>query len=447
MLKTHIKSLYISFLLFSLLNFSSLGSAIAAVISPSAMEVDFKYTATYLSNTSPEELQSQDALASDAEFHAKHLFGILQSAELTAKYGIDFDLISGLGSPRMPLEITIKNTAPVGERLEITYNVKGRMLVHKKAGKKWLKDTKVTLPLLYDLPSVYDQAQYSEKWRNCTDEHYWTEVDFWYFYDPFREDCTALSKTPLAKKVDISVEPVITNEEWLSSRNMPLDEIRGDNGNGDLFTIYVIHGFAESFKDPKDDNRVLFKKLQKELEKLGFETKVDRESSDRVLQTYTKKIGSMNVRIRHLLAETGFDGERKTFATFWKEAVEEGDVILYGGHSGSGGNLSLDNLNWVLSKSDGSEINFNNEKRQIIFLDSCSSYAYYLEPYRTEKARARITMITYGLPSYFANAGTVLSVLLNTVLDPSSNPKWIDLLTEMEEALDGASSLINAGPM
>ena len=408
---------------------------LAQVISPSATEVTVSYTASFLAtDTSVIALNSMAKLTAAAEDHASHLFGILHSPTMVRKYGLNPNKIEGLGGPRMPHDISRIKTRSVktneGEQTEITYSLRGKMLIHNAAAKTWLRDGSVTLPLPYDLKNLYD--------KDCTDEHYDSLGDYWYFYDPFRQGCTRLSEEPIAKNVAIRVSPSTNKVVELNPR---FDLLRGDNGNGSLFSIYTINGFSESATARGDDGRQNYKELITSLKDRGFSERIADSHNDRTLRIFEKVVSeSLTVQVKALLVETSIASRGITFAKFFKEAVESADVILYSGHSGLGGNLDIPSL-----ETKAGKYKFNPKKRQLFFFDSCSSYSYYLDSFRSEKTKSKIDVITYGLSSYFATSNDVHNTLLDILMDPNQNPDWDEILSDMEKPLDGASYLLNDG--
>lgn len=409
-----------------------LGAASSAqVLGPSVQEVKYSYTAEFV--TDDTESEAED-LAFD---HAQYMFGVLASRALIAKYGIDSDLVGGIGSPRDEKSIRIlKFEATEDDRTFVQYKVSGKILLHKKVAKKALSSGYINIPLPADMDTIYN--------KKCTDEHYQDFGDYWYFWDPMTErGCQYLSRAPYSNTVELA----ITEGQVVKADATPrLDLLRGDNGNGSKLSIYVVNGFAESPKDPRDDGRTNFKELTEYFEKNGYEVTIERKTQTRPLYVYSKTITLSNgkevdVEVRHLLVETGIESRSKTFAKFFKEAVETADVIIYGGHSGLGGNLDIPSL-----EEKAGAFKFNNKKRQIFYFDSCSSYSYYLTQFSAEKTKAKIDVLTNGLSSYFETSQSVLEGFLNNVLsETKEDVSWMQIMKDMEEPLEGGSFLLNVG--
>ena len=135
------------------------------------------------------------------------------------------------------------------------------------------------------------------------------------------------------------------------------------------------------------------------------------------------------VRVRHLLVDTAIDSRSKAFAKFFKESVEISDAVIYSGHSGLGGNLDIPSL-----EEKAGEFNFDPKKRQLFYFNSCSSYSYYLEPFRSEKTKSKIDILSNALAAYMDDESAETTALLRILLDESRSPDWMEVLLEMEAA-------------
>lgn len=402
----------------------------AQVIAPSAEEVVFQYQTEFVTS----DLQTE-ALPL-AQYHASHMFGIFHSPSLVARFSINPHYLEGIGVPRSDNQIQVLSRKKVSnDKVLIQYRNKGRLLLQKKVAANLLQKGELVIPLPYQLDEIYNEK--------CTDAHYTTLGDYWYFYDPYRKGCEYLSKEPYAKltKAVIKASPVRKMEQ--SPR---LDLLRGANDNGNDFLVYVIHGFEESATNKRDEGRKNFKEFETYMQQRGFERKIISQSQRNPQALHTKQIQLksgyvMNVKVYHLLVETSIDSRSTVFAKFFKQAVAVADVIVYGGHSGLGANLDIPSL-----EQKAGAFEFNPKKRQIFFFDSCASYSYYLQSFAAEKTRAKIDIISYGLSSLFQTSQSVLAnfmdILFNTQIEVV---KWIDILNLMEKPLNGSTYLLNVG--
>lgn len=402
--------------------------SLAAVISPSAVEVIFSYQASFQS--------TQERTALDlANTHAQHLFGYLQSPALVKSFGISRNT-PGIGAPRLPMTYEIlSNKKRAGVR-NVTYKVASQMLLHADAAQALLQNRSWTITLPTDLDSFYS--------AECTDVHYSGVSDFWYFYDPFRPGCEFLQESPQATQVEIRFRRTKAPAEDISAQ---FDRLRSDNGNGELFQITTVNGYADGYQDQADEGRQSFEEINEWLRLLGFEEAILSSHKNRPIHQFTKQVKKadgdlIEIRVTRLLAETASTSTNVTFAKFFKAALETADVIIYAGHSGLGGNLDLDNL-----QQKAGAFEFDQEKKQLFFFDGCSTYSYYLSMFEQEKTKGQIDIMTNGLTSYFAQQSPIQKALFRHLFKVNTDPTWSEVLQDMEKPLRGASYLINVGSL
>ncbi len=402
----------------------------AQIISPNGTEVNFSYTASFEIPTTARENTDEKRM----KLHASYMFGIFQSPTFIRQLGLDPELSAGIGAPRAQTQFTILSSEQVSDKIKISYTAASKMILHKDVARAILKIGYLDLPLPVDPYAIYDVT--------CTDEHYTLFSDFWYFYDPFRSGCERLSQPPMAVNTRLTITPVVVKKMDLTPK---LPYLRGDNDNGDLFSIYVIHGYAEK-NVAGDEGRMSFKELNQHLLDNGFTETREHQSKVIPMYIYRKEIRLDNgkkikVQLKHLLVETSINSRSKTFALFFKEAVAKADVIYYGGHSGLGGSLDIPSL-----EEKAGPFKFNPKKKQIFFFESCASYSYYLEHFGNEKTKAKIDIITNGLASYFHTSHAVLTTFLWHMLSENSKDvTWSKILGDMESALEGSTYLTSVG--
>ena len=412
-----------------LLIFFTALSSHAAIFSPQGVEVKFSYTTSFQTSeidSDPIELAGR---------HMQHLFGFLHSPALVEGYKINSET-PGIGAPRLPVILQITQDQKKSGARKITYKTSGTLLLHKKVAAEILPVGAWEITMPANLDKFYDE--------NCTDEHYNSIDDFWYFYDPFLEDCEYLAEAPLANKVVVKVAAM---KNIAADASAAFDEIRADNGNGELLQITTINGFSEDSKNPADDGRLSFEEVNIWLRKSGFtETVVASYANRPVLQfekNLKKKDGSVvAVRITRLLAETAIAKKNVTFAKFFKAAIKDADVIIYAGHSGLGGNLDIPSL-----EDKVGTLEFIPGKRQLIFLDGCSTYSYYLSMFADRAPKNQLSILTNGLVSYFTYEPFTHIALMKRLFKVNENPTWSEVLADMEKTLGGMSYLLSVGSL
>ncbi len=444
--------------------------ALSNVISSSGVEVKYEYNATFRTLWT-KDLKDSLTAKELAEFHTAHLFGFFHSRNYTKPFLKSYYLNEGFAGNKHTEITSAESYAVPGDKyLWVKYSAQGQMIVNRHVVKKWLGDKKsgkVKFPLLSDMPSIYkdfveSEEEYvyaDEKLIKCTDEHYSSALDFSYFYDPFL--CRYLSRTPIAKDTTFHIH-VIESQD----KKIPFSEILSDNQNGKLTTAYFIFGFdkapgkGSSVKEiQKDSSWKLYASVDEKLtQKYGFKkvTELDalrkwlgedfknikleqpatlvHNDQRRYFSTFVRhdKNHTWVVRSGLFDSSNSFESSTVTFPKFWKEAWENGDFIYYGGHSGDGVSVNLENILNKLSKKQIESIQFNKTKTQIAFFDACSSYHHYLDIY-TEQKTSNLFVMNYGLVSLFETADATMNMILKSIIVKQAEEKnWFVFLNEIE---------------
>lgn len=400
----------------------------AVVLSASSMEIKFNYTAEFQTRENGEGIGLIDT-------HAQHLFGLFQSPGLVEQYRLHAET-GGVAAPKLPIAFQIVSDRRKGGVRTIQYRASGLLLVNKKAARRVLAAGEWAITMPFDLDAFFDEK--------CTDEHYNTLGDFWYFYDPYRQGCSHLREAPLAKDVILKVKEAPQADADASAS---FADLRGDNGNGELFEIVTINGFSEDATNRRDEGRVSFGARNKWLRAQGFQETQIARYDNRPVYRYEKTVTTREgrdvlIRFTRLLAETSVTSKNVTFAKFFKTAVEGADVVIYAGHSGLGGNLDIAALEEKAGKFE-----FNAGKKQLFFFDGCSTYSYFLSVFEERKTKGKIDIMTNGLSSYFHTEGPTHDALYRSLLDPNADPKWSKVLKDMEDELGGSTYMLNVGPI
>lgn len=392
-MKTFIYSLLLVLPLFTNTYAADVDDHKTTTLSASSDEISYTYDVSFrtLIKGSANTLDRVDIIA-EGTWHASHLFGLFQSSDYVVRFGIPQDLVEGFAGTKDPTVTDgIAFNKKGDENIWVTYRAESRMLVMKPIVKTWLGDAiqgTIQLPMLIDMPKLYVSEdrdaieEYADSnFLRCTDEHYQSPSDFSYFYNPYR--CPELATTPIGEMVNLHLHKRSSAD--VADTKVPIADLRSDNGNGKLVTLYFINGFYENpsrgdgpkvihrddgwklyagldkvltakkgkFQFTKMPPKVAAAKFKKEMEKVGPEglalyqkireigNPIDEtdDNNRTYFSTYVKKVGDLTYVIRMNLAntenaETG--KPLKTFPKFWKEAWENGDFVYYGGHSGDG---------------------------------------------------------------------------------------------------------------
>lgn len=354
----------------------------------------------------------QDNILAKLDMQVQHLMGTFQSESFQEDFGYP-------GVIGETYEIEFKEVKVLNSKTKlIKYAFKGKVVFHTSAFKAPTINVPIKLPLAYD--KIYDLGLEGDE-NVCTDEHYNSEDDFWYFWDPDMEGCplkddkvNVLRITGKLKRLD---NTELTYPEY--------DKLYADNGNGETLETGVFLGYIEDIDDlttvnTKDDAYIAMKEIEADLKLQDFELKEKkdhfREYLDgrvvkginfyRVYEKAVKTATGKNIisRVKILLSDTSVTSADETFHRHFAEGLADNDILVYDGHSGLGANLSLDNLPTVPFKA---------KKYQIYYFNGCSSYPYYNGMFFDAKGGTKnLDILTSGLPTFTTTAGDNMKAFL-----------------------------------
>lgn len=400
----------------------------AKVLSPTATELNVKFTAEFIT-------QSQDMAESLIQSHYQHVFGYFHSKSILREFQINAKKNEGIGAPAIALnllKVQDRQSKDYSGYRHIKYTAQGEFLFLNSVAEQLQAQKKWNITLPFDLDAFYKES--------CTDSYYSSFGDFWYYYDPFRRGCDFLRESPMAETVELQFA---SSQSVSRGAMIDLPKLWGDNGNGELFEIVTINGFATEYKDQNDDGRWAFEEMNQHFRDLGFSEKQVARYENRPVVQFDKiylnhENQTVHVRVTRLLAETSISKKNVTFAKFFKKAVEKADVLIYAGHSGLGGNLNPAEL----EKKSGPLV-FNKNKKQIFFFDGCATYSYYLKSFANKTSG--LSILTNGLSSLFETEAFVHQQFLNFVLDFKQDYSWMQLMESMDAVLNGSTYMLNVG--
>lgn len=356
------------------------------------------------------------------DYQLQHLLGAFTSESFMEKTNGATATISN------DYQITLTSLKPsnTGQNLIIlTYNFSGKVLVHRdffgEGGQAKTGKLPITLPLnpltIYQLgvrqikvpvDEHHPNGERELAWFNlCTDVHYNSDGDFFYFWDPdrinrsgrewrypncpLREDnVNVLRLTGSIKRLPNSYQKYFEYDRLYSKKKLKIS----------LFLGYLSD--VEDFETPNMDDYIWdgLKEIDKRIKAEGFTVtgRYDHYAFDEGtlieggINTYIKylktgitrdivrageKNPTMDVEIEILLSDTSIGSEDGAFHHFYRHALKNSDIIIYDGHSGLGANLDLDSIDAKLA---------NSSKYQIVYLNGCSGYPYFKDMYFDAKA-------------------------------------------------------------
>jgi hypothetical protein len=338
----------------------------------------------------------------------RHLMGILQAESFVN----DFGYPGVLGENHL-FKMT-KITEIENQLYEVEYAYKSKMVLHKDA----FKNKKIrTLPLILPLnpTSIYANSMDGD-YNPCTDEHYQSEGDFWYFWDPSKEGCDLINRPDLLVKVKANAELIpntrVSYPEY--------DKLYGASKDFKTLEIAVLYGLIRDDNirpdriNRRDEGYTALRYSEKVLLEKGFKLVEKTNQGTNLWRVYELPFGAKNeskikTRVKFYLGDTGIDSEDPTFHGRLVSAFESADILVYDGHSGLGGNLDLESLPMI---------NFDKKKYQIYFFNGCSSYPYFNGTFFEAKGGTKyLDVVTSGLPTFAITAGPNVMSFLDNFLE------------------------------
>lgn len=284
-------------------------------------------------------------------------------------------------------------------------NVTGKVVFHKDVFKgKATASIPLRLPLsksrTYELGLINGV-------NHCTDEHYNSFGDFFYFWDIEKADCPLKGNN----KEIVRVKGKLTQVDNTKRSYPEYDKLY----NKSVLDIRVLMGYigdevSLTEVNYSDDGYRSFKGTIQELEDLGFVTvdkkvkfrfsKNDREiNGSNYLYVLEKDVKNQlgitqTIRVTVFLGDTDLNSPDLTFHKVLIPAYQESDLLVYDGHSGLGANLSFDYMPEFIFDTTG--------KYQLFFINGCSSYPYFNGQFfrNKEGGSQNIDIITSGLSTY-----------------------------------------------
>ena len=341
------------------------------------------------------------------ESQLEHIVGPMSLAQYTAVPKGDHSVTD--------VKVVSKN----GTTITIGYKYTGTIVVQN--------GPKATYPIYLPVnPATIFAAAMVGTNNPCTDHHYQSEEDFWYFWSPSHEGCKlkeGKDYTIVNAKIKRFVNSKLSYPEY---QNLP-----DKNGN---ITVHALFGMDDPTlnRNPlnsTDINARNYRTFRNYLIKNGYTATTWSDAEvNAVAKTldgaapFVETIQKGKLVYRFFFGPTGIDEDALGFHWFYKDALENASIMMYEGHSGLGGHLDLDSIESNL----GETIKFST-RYQIYFFDSCTSYRYYNTAYFARKITAsdpkgtkKLDIFTNGLATLF-NAMPAASQALAVALEKALN--------------------------
>lgn len=273
--------------------------------------------------------------------------------------------------------------------------------------------------------------------NHCTDAHYNTEDDHWYFWNPFLEKC------PYKSQLRDYAIGVTAHLKALPSKTKSFPEYDLLNRDGKL-TITYLTGIESSFAKT-DYGRQNYEEALKTLTTtLGFSVISQPDRWSRKLERRSNgQVITINMSFRNQ--------ESEAFIQDAADGMRKSDVFIYNGHSGLGGFLSLERFHDEISR----RFQIPKDKYQIFFFNGCSSYSYYnkefidmkrspadraADPENLKDKSKYLDIVTNGIESSFALGINSDLALIRAVVQ-GKRPSWQDIIQEMYDTDHELSAL------
>jgi len=283
--------------------------------------------------------------------------------------------------------------------------------------------TRISFALPKDPVTIYSKGfvSPSASVNRCTDRHYNSEGDFWYFWNPYQDGCPITGADLVGVTTDLKPLPMTRNTYPEYAK------LYGDNGNGDVLEVSYLVGVDESFA-AGDLGKKTFNDAFAGLKAAGFRATVDEARRKRL----TLKTPSGRTAVEMLL----LDPNSSEFAAEAVRAMRSADVFLYDGHSGLGGYLNPARL----EQDAGAKLALPAAKYQIFVFQGCSTYAYYNSAFfnlkksgADPKGTKNLDIITTGIGAAF-DVGAAVDVAFLTGVTTGQKPSWQELINKVRAA-------------
>ena len=268
----------------------------------------------------------------------------------------------------------------------------------------------------------------SSRLNRCTDSHYNSEGDFWYFWNPYQDGCPITGGDLVAVTSDLRPLPVTrgTYPDYA--------KLFGENGSGDELRVSYLVGVDENFSY-SDLGKQTFRDAAAGLRQAGFSMTVDEARRKR----FIAHSGGKKVSIEMLL----LDPNSVEFSLQAVHGMRTADIFLYDGHSGLGGYLDPERLR----DDTGRKLTLPQDKYQVFYFNGCSTYAYYTTKFFDLKKSAsdpkgtkNLDIITTGIGADFG-AGARVDVTFLSYIASSQRPTWQQLIDRIRQAEGDMSAL------
>jgi hypothetical protein len=317
-----------------------------------------------------------------------------------------FDRQIKRSSPRRDHKISILKTEKVAnKKFRVHYSYEGTIQTEADGNS-----------YSFDLPLNPDEVFYNSLViKNnmtiypCGDEGHPQPEYFWYFFNPRGRGC------PL--KLGVDYEVVTGSLDYLPNTQKTYPEYSRlvKNGQVQVDFFYGMDNPMLTHQPEKsnDYNANNFRAMKRDLLKKGYQSRIIENGvqDNPYIEEFTKEFNDVTFVVRLFFGGTdlhnGFD-----FHQHWQRALQSSSLVIYAGHSGLGSYLGVQEIENNLN----SKLVMPADQYQILFMNGCSSYPYYGDPYFQIKGGTQnLDIITNGLATLFAAIDSSNKAVFNAV--------------------------------
>ena len=272
----------------------------------------------------------------------------------------------------------------------LRYRFEGKVVFHTSA---FHKSDVITLPLRLPVnPDTFYELGIVNGKNKCTDEHYDSEEDLFYFWDPDKKGCPLKANTTDVLRFEGRLKKMANT----LSTYPEYDRLyKNEELKISVFLGYIGDRPRES--RTQDEGYLTFLELSQEMTRNGFEVASQKNfKTINYLTTFEKTLRNQlgiiqKVTVSILLSDSSVGVKDPTFSSYFSSALKNSHIVSYDGHSGLGGNLDIERF----------EVDKLPSFYQIFFFNGCSSYPYFNSMYFTKKpaGKKNLEILTAGLPT------------------------------------------------
>lgn len=177
--------------------------------------------------------------------------------------------------------------------------------------------------------------------------------------------------------------------------------------------------------DPAKGNPWSFPQIQYNLKMMGFTSQITSQAP--YIEEYSLQTRRGPVVVSLFFGESDIrEKNSNAFHQLYKHYLENYNIVMYGGHAGTGKNLNLS----MIKDASGLSIQPNRSLYQILLMGACFPYAYYVKDYFNTKASSadprgtkNLDIIAEGIEGGFDHSNPQMSNIIRAVVDYANGTK------------------------